>query len=543
MIKIKKCIVYTLTAALLIPTQVHFVKAETGKDVQNKIENNKQEIDLEVPEQVVLEKNDLFVVKAAEKYALSDGSKAAELIESIKDKDKYKRAVSIILDKYYQKDDVKSEVAEFAKSIKESGKEVAVEYQNALEERTNDKLNYNATRLIVEFDSNVSDASIEEAMNTISDGGYLVFDQFGIDSNLPQEKKDQIQNALDGANKVAIVQVDEGHTTKKEMKEYTAIKGVSDVTRDIEVESDGYSYTNDPLVNDQWYIDGRLNFTWNTINSKRPFQSPVYVAVIDEGFDIDHPDLEGQFVKDKTCDVTNNYKSLFKENPTGDMRHGTHVAGIINAKTNNSIGVAGIASISESSSTRYFDKCKLMGLKVADEEGNMQSADIINAVGYALTNGADIISMSFGAYGDLGMNPVINAAHQAGVTLIASAGNKNTDNPHYPSDYKYVISVAAVDEDMTKAEYSNYGSGVDVAAPGTNICSTFPNGGYALSSGTSMAAPYVSGVVALMKQVDSTLTPDQIEVKLKEYATPLEDGAECGAGVVSLPATVLTCLP
>lgn len=96
---------------------------------------------------------------------------------------------------------------------------------------------------------------------------------------------------------------------------------------------------------------------------------------------------------------------------------------------------------------------------------------------------------------------------------------------------------------MTKAEYSNYGSGVDVAAPGTNICSTFPNGGYALSSGTSMAAPYVSGVVALMKQVDSTLTPDQIEVILKEYATPLEDGAECGAGVVSLPATVLTCLP
>lgn len=543
MIKMKKCIVYTLTAALLIPTQVHFVKAETGKDVQNKIENNKQEIDLEVPEQVVLEKNDLFVVKAAEKYALSAGSKAAELIESIKDKDKYKRAVSIILDKYYQKDDVKSEVAEFTKSIKESGKEVAVEYQNALEERTNEKLNYDATQLIVEFDSDVSDASIEEAMNTISDGGHLVFDQFEIDSNLPQEKKDRIQKAIDGANKVAIVQVDEGHTTKKEMKEYTTIKGVSDVTRDSEMESTGYSFTNDPLVDQQWHIDGRLNFTWNTINSKRPFQSPVYVAVIDTGFDIDHPDLEGQFVKDKTCDVTNNYKSLFKENSLDYAQHGTHVAGIINAKTNNSIGVAGIASISESNSTRYFDKCKLMGVKVSNQYKQMMTADVINGIGYAITNGADIINLSLGSYSDNGMFPVINAAHQAGVTVIAAAGNNDTSDPFYPASYKNVISVAAVDEDMTKAKYSNYGENVDVAAPGTNIYSTYPNG-YEWASGTSMAAPYVTGVVALMKQVDTTLTPDQIEAKLKEYATHLEDNnTECGAGVVSLPATVLTCLP
>ena len=249
----------------------------------------------------------------------------------------------------------------------------------------------------------------------------------------------------------------------------------------------------------------------------------IIVAVIDSGIDYNHPDLianlwtnKGEIANNGKDDdgngIVDDYYGINAKNSgtiTGDPMdddiyapgHGTHCSGTIGAVGNNSVGVAGVNW-----------KVKIMGLKAlhpdpAIQKCNGSHADIISCIEYAIKHKANIISMSLGgtvynpAYYDM-----LNRARNAGILVVAAAGNENTNNdeiPHYPSDFSLdnIISVAAMDSKGKPASFTNWSAtSVDVAAPGVDIYSTLPvsNGSYGNMSGTSQATPHVSGMAALL---------------------------------------------
>ena len=260
------------------------------------------------------------------------------------------------------------------------------------------------------------------------------------------------------------------------------------------------------------------------------------VAVIDTGVLLAHPDLQGQLLPgydfisdpDNALDgdgIDDDPNDVGDDAVGGSSFHGTHVAGIVAATSNNTIGVAGIAWNS-----------KIMPLRVLGKDGGTDY-DIQQAVLFAagLPNDsptvpaqrADVINLSLGGSGySQASQDVLNQARAAGVIIIAAAGNDNSIVPFYPAAYAGVVSVSAVDRNKNRAPYSNYGSTVDVTAPGGNmdlqnsdgVLSTHANDtsgsivmGYSFQQGTSMASPHVAGVAALMKSFSPTLTPEQFD--------------------------------
>jgi thermitase len=206
--------------------------------------------------------------------------------------------------------------------------------------------------------------------------------------------------------------------------------------------------------------------------------STVIVAVIDTGVQLNHPDLVGKLVPG--FDYSDN-----DADPSDFDGHGTHCAGNVGAATNNGVGIAGAGY-----------NCKVMPIKIFP---NATITAVINGIKHAADNGAKVLSMSFGGYGFAqSEQDAINYAWNKGCVMVASAGNDNTTQAHYPSDMDNVISVGASDDLDQKADFSNFGSGVDVAAPGVNIMSTYLGSSYAAVSGTSMSAPITAGVVGLL---------------------------------------------
>ena len=233
----------------------------------------------------------------------------------------------------------------------------------------------------------------------------------------------------------------------------------------------------------------------------------ITVAVIDQGVDTQHPDLAGRILS--TYDVVNPANK-----GTRDF-HATHVAGIIAADKDNGIGAYGINP-----------NAKIMSVNVFD--GNDYTSDYTIAQGilYAVDHGAKVINMSLGGtlYSQL-LDDTIQYAISKGVIVVAAAGNSGTNEYDYPASYDGVISVGATNAQKKLASFSTYGPGVDVVAPGDNIYSTIyhPTIGstYYYLSGTSMAAPMVSGVASLLKTKYPTLTSYDVEQILEDTATDL----------------------
>jgi len=219
--------------------------------------------------------------------------------------------------------------------------------------------------------------------------------------------------------------------------------------------------------------------------------SDVIVAVIDTAVDLNHPDLQGKII---------DYQKFHRGRE--DKTHGTHVAGTI-AANDNDFGVIGVAP-----------DVKIMALAFLGINGGSTS-DAIKAINYASANGAHIINASWGGGGY--SQALYDAIAAFNGPFVAAAGNDGTDNDqtkHYPSSYtaSNVVSVAAINNLGQLASFSNYGLyDVDIAAPGVDIASTYPDG-YAWMSGTSMATPHVAGVLALMKSYSPlTTTQDLIQ--------------------------------
>lgn len=237
----------------------------------------------------------------------------------------------------------------------------------------------------------------------------------------------------------------------------------------------------------------------------------VTVAIIDTGIDYRHVDLDGNIwtnpgeVDDHIDNDGNGWVddvhgidlASGDSDPLDDSSHGTHVAGIVGAEGNNAIGVAGVNWT-----------VRLMALKFLDRNGEGNTADAAEAIDYAVANGAKVINASWGgpAFSQT-LYQAVKRAGDAGVTFVAAAGNSSANadsSPDYPAafDLPNVISVAASDPNDELLYFSNYGrKSVDLAAPGEEIYSTVPVkgkvSGYGTFSGTSMAAPFVSGTAAL----------------------------------------------
>jgi subtilisin family serine protease len=207
----------------------------------------------------------------------------------------------------------------------------------------------------------------------------------------------------------------------------------------------------------------------------------VRVAVIDTGIDVSHPDLREAL--DDARDFTKS-----RAGPRDENGHGTHVAGIVAARRNQ-IGVVGVAP-----------ECRLLSAKVLNATGAGQSDWVAAGIDWAAAAGADILSLSFGApERDPAIAAAVDRAAAQGKIVICAAGNAGLPNSvSFPARMPNVVAVGAVNRDGQAAHYSSAGKEVDICAPGEDILSTYLGGAYARLSGTSMAAPFVSGVVALL---------------------------------------------
>ena len=226
----------------------------------------------------------------------------------------------------------------------------------------------------------------------------------------------------------------------------------------------------------------------------------VTVAVIDTGIDYTHPDLAANYAGGY------NFVSA-DSNPMDDHGHGTHVSGTIAAALDNltgdpaaAEGVVGVAP-----------NARILAYKVCGADGTCSDFAIEQALAQAITDGAKVINMSLGSLEySQSLNDGVQAAWNAGLVIVAAAGNDGTTDRFYPAALDNVVSVAAFDEDDRRAAFSNYGSWVDISAPGNVIMSTYPlascvasgvpgnSGCYTWLSGTSMATPHVSGAAALV---------------------------------------------
>lgn len=247
----------------------------------------------------------------------------------------------------------------------------------------------------------------------------------------------------------------------------------------------------------------------------------VKVAVIDTGVNAGHPDL---------TDAVRGGVNFLDPNapPLDDNGHGTHVTGIIAAR-DNEIGVVGVAPEAE-----------VYSLKAFDGQGAGAISNIISAVEWCVQNGMQVVNMSFGGNKNRALGRALQAALEAGVILVAAAGNSGRPNSvDFPASHPGVLAVTALNADDTLAGYSSRGPEVDLAAPGSRILSAYGDG-YRELSGTSMAAPHVSGVAALLLAREPGLSGDEVARRLKETATTLPYLApeEQGAGLVNAPASL-----
>jgi thermitase len=270
---------------------------------------------------------------------------------------------------------------------------------------------------------------------------------------------------------------------------------------------------NDPCLSS---CSGRTQWGPSKIDAPRAWDATTSsgdysVAILDSGVDSSHPDLSGR--------VNQGPNLIDDSGLQDDYGHGTHVAGIAGANTDNNQGVAGM-----------MWNARLSSVKVLDSNGDGTSVSVAAGIRWAVDNGYRVVNLSLG--GPNKSNTIADAVRYArskGALLVAAADNDGSTAPVYPADYEGVISVGASTQSDALAGFSNRGRWVDLLAPGSNIVSTVPGGDYQYLSGTSMSTPYVSATAALLWSQRPYLTAEGVRQRILDTTDEI-----AGSGTVTL---------
>jgi subtilisin family serine protease len=288
--------------------------------------------------------------------------------------------------------------------------------------------------------------------------------------------------------------------------------------------------TGDPYSQQQYALDNIMApQAWDV----HAGDGQLIVAVIDSGIDLMHEDLNAQlwinaaeetggqfdgidndnngYVDDLVGwnFVGSNANPQGSNNPSDDNGHGSHVAGIIAAVRGNDRGIAGMADV------------RIMSIKALAANGSGATSSIVNAVYYAIDNGARVINMSIESpQFSQAFAEACTRAEAADVVIIAATGNQSNTQISYPAGYQNVMAVGAVDINDNLADFSNTGQGIDLVAPGVDVLSCVPNG-YQLMDGTSMASPYVAGVAAMIRSLHPEWNAATVRAQLRATADDL----------------------
>ncbi|MEO1268618.1 MAG: S8 family serine peptidase, partial [Myxococcota bacterium] len=407
----------------------------------------------------------------------------------------------------------------------------------------------NQLQLVIDADDSLSDADVKAIGQQV--GLKLQLNSIHADdANLyiGWIDADRADRAIQALRAIRGIEAAEVNT---QLKLIDPLAAVAESNTTLPSDASPAKFPNDPLYQFQWHFDQiNMEAAWKVTAGK-----DVVVAVIDTGVAYaDSRDGRFKLAPDlKGNDFATGYDFVSDdEQPYDEHGHGTHVAGTIAQTTHNGYGVAGVAY-----------KARIMPLRVLNAQGYGSVGDIADSIRFAADNGAKVINMSLGGpLPSFVMAAAVRYAHSKGVTIVAAAGNSGRRMKSYPAAYKHVIAVAATQYDRKTTFYSQWGSFVDIAAPGGNtredqngdgrpdgvLQQTIKTGDptthdFSLFMGTSMASPHVAGVAAMVIGL-GTNHPDQVEAILKQTANDegKDDSREWrerfGAGIVDAEAAV-----
>lgn len=345
---------------------------------------------------------------------------------------------------------------------------------------------------------------------------------------------------LDSNTKYAVAEVPDDQTVSETVKKYEKSSIVKYAQPNYKYKALSTNYgVNDTYSSYLWHFNN-INVaaaaaTYKAFSASKSV-STTNVAIIDTGVNVDHEDLG--INKNLSVDITSSSNGNYSKLSEDEEGHGTHVTGIVDALSNNSMGVAGVGStIAYNDDNEYKNNLNVFVENVFSHDSSYRyyayDADVINGIKYAIDNKAQVINMSLGGTGgsDKLLTDALDSCYNSGITVVCAAGNDGgtyaAEYVNYPSDYDTCISVTATDNNNKITSYSSHNAYKDIAAPGGSgensdyyIFSTYKNS-YAEMAGTSMAAPVVTGVVAAMYSINPKLTVDQVKKILYSTATDL----------------------
>jgi hypothetical protein len=334
-------------------------------------------------------------------------------------------------------------------------------------------------RLLIQPREGARDSDVVGAMARVGARRERVLDRINVHIlQVPETAIDQVSDALMKTGLFTYVEPD-----------FVAHAGAISVT------------PNDPDYPSQWHLKSiNAPTAWGITTGS----SSVTIAVVDSGVDSSHPDLTSKLVAG--WNFVNN-----TANTADDYGHGTAVAGTAAAATNNGVGIAGVSW-----------NAMIMPLLVLDSTGSASYSNVASAIQYAADHGVRIINVSLGGTAvSSTLQSAINYAWNKGSVVFAAAMNNSSSTPYYPAACTYVVAVSATEPTGTLASFSNFGSYIDLAAPGDNILTTMQGGGYGTWYGTSFAAPIAASVGALALSVKPGISASALVSLLENNADPL----------------------
>lgn len=420
-------------------------------------------------------------------------------------------------------------MAEDAAEVQEAPVGLTAEQENTMSE---EELGYVPGEILIVYEDGVSPDEIEEKITEEGDEGQAVI--------ATQSEED--------VSTIAVVKISEDTTVEQAVEAYQQDERVKSAIPNYILESYGDGTgINDSFLSTQSYLQRvEAQGAWNIL--AKSSHEKVRVAVIDSGIDSQEEDLKNVLNQQDSAQIVKRNGKICAESLVRDGSpngHGTHVSGILAAEANNGAGIAGAGSAIDNSSIELI----VVDIFETDRSRDTTVAHLIAGLKYAKEQGVKAVNLSLGVniaikkWSDddvQALNLVCQELYDAGITIVCAAGNDNyNDNGAVqviPADFDNTIGVISLGNNDSRVNDSNYGERKDVAAPGLNIYSTLPNGKYGVLSGTSMAAPMVTAVVAMMYSANPNLSPDEVKQVLQNTATdlgPAGKDQETGYGIVN----------